>query len=209
MGMEQYRETFRKQQINGDILTDCDDDILQNELKITSRLHRIRLLRIISGQYSVQKIMSGDDGYVLMLPAKWPTVIFKYRFNVVFLYSHFEQFQCVLHHYDLQITTSIILEIVATCKFMWMLFCNAKTLLTLHCISTIWITEVFIACLIGTALNVTCLLLFIVVRMWCYVSTKLSLDACHCTCTTEIYCGTYSVINLTVINLLLSTMTVH
>ena len=70
MGMEQYCETFRKQQINGDILTDCDDDILQNELKITSRLHRIRLLRIISGQYSVQKIMSGDDGYVLMLPAK-------------------------------------------------------------------------------------------------------------------------------------------
>ena len=70
MGMEQYRETFRKQQINGDILTDCDDDILRNELKITSRLHRIRLLRIISGQYSVQKIMSGDDGYVLMLPAK-------------------------------------------------------------------------------------------------------------------------------------------
>ena len=70
MGMEQYRETFIKQQINGDILTDCDDDILQNELKITSRLHRIRLLRIISGQYSVQKIMSGDDGYVLMLPAK-------------------------------------------------------------------------------------------------------------------------------------------
>ena len=70
MGMEQYRETFIKQQINGDILTDCDDDILQNELKITSRLHRIRLLRIISGQHSVQKIMSGNDDYVLMLPAK-------------------------------------------------------------------------------------------------------------------------------------------
>jgi len=70
MGMEQYRETFIKQQINGDILTDCDDDILKNELKITSRLHRIRLLRIISGQYSVQEIMSGNDGYVLMLPAK-------------------------------------------------------------------------------------------------------------------------------------------
>ena len=70
MGVEQYRETFIKQQINGDILTDCDDDILKNELKITSRLHRIRLLRIISGQYSVQEIMSGNDGYVLMLPAK-------------------------------------------------------------------------------------------------------------------------------------------
>lgn len=70
MGMEQYHETFIKQQINGDILTDCDDDILKNELKITSRLHRIRLLRIISGQYSVQEIMSGNDGYVLMLPAK-------------------------------------------------------------------------------------------------------------------------------------------
>ena len=68
--MEQYQETFIKQQINGDILSECDDDILQNELRISSRLHRMRWMRIISGQYSVKEIMSGKDGYVLMLPAK-------------------------------------------------------------------------------------------------------------------------------------------
>jgi len=70
MGMEEYRETFVKQQINGDILADCDDDILKNELRITSRLHRMRWMRIISGQYSVEEIISSKDGYVLMLPAK-------------------------------------------------------------------------------------------------------------------------------------------
>ena len=67
MGLEQYSPTFQQQQINGDILADCDDEILRTELQITSRLHRMRLLRVISGQYSVIDIMSGKDGYVMML----------------------------------------------------------------------------------------------------------------------------------------------
>lgn len=70
MNLEQYIDTFRLQHINGDILSDCDDDILTNELQINSRLHRLRLMRIISGQYSVLEIMSGHDGYVVMLPGK-------------------------------------------------------------------------------------------------------------------------------------------
>ena len=70
MNLEQYIETFRLQHINGDILSDCDDDILANELQINSRLHRLRLLRIISGQYSAMDMMSGHDGYVVMLPSK-------------------------------------------------------------------------------------------------------------------------------------------
>lgn len=69
MGLEQYCETFRQQQINGDLLSDCDDDLLRNELTISSRLHRMRLLRIISGQYSVMDLMAGRDGYVMMLAA--------------------------------------------------------------------------------------------------------------------------------------------
>ena len=69
MGLDQYSETFRQQQINGDLLSDCDDELLRNELTISSRLHRMRLLRIISGQYSVMDLMAGRDGYVMMLAA--------------------------------------------------------------------------------------------------------------------------------------------
>ena len=69
MGMEQYSEIFRQQQINGDILSDCDDELLRNELCISSRLHRMKLLSVISGQYSIMDW----DGYVTMLRAapKW------------------------------------------------------------------------------------------------------------------------------------------
>lgn len=70
MGLEEYQEAFRRQQLNGDLFSDCDEDILVNELKVTSRLHRMRLMRVISGQYSVQDILSGNDGYILMYTAK-------------------------------------------------------------------------------------------------------------------------------------------
>ena len=70
MGLEEYQEAFRRQQLNGDLFSECDEDILTNELKVTSRLHRMRLMRVISGQYSVQEILCGRDGYVLMYPAK-------------------------------------------------------------------------------------------------------------------------------------------
>jgi hypothetical protein len=69
MGLEQYSETFRQQQVNGDLLSKCDDEILRNELTISSKLHRTRLLRVISGQYSVMDLMAGpDDGYVMLAP---------------------------------------------------------------------------------------------------------------------------------------------
>ena len=66
MGLEQYTPTFKHEQINGDILSTCDDGILKDELKIASRLHRIRLLRVIDGNYSIHDIMSGHDGYIFM-----------------------------------------------------------------------------------------------------------------------------------------------
>ncbi|CAI8004156.1 hypothetical protein GBAR_LOCUS3844 [Geodia barretti] len=70
MGLGQYQEVFGSQQINGDLLLECDDKMLQNDLQVSSKLHRIRLLRIISGNYSVLDILSGRDGYVTMHPCK-------------------------------------------------------------------------------------------------------------------------------------------
>lgn len=69
MGLEQYTPNFKLEQINGDILSGCDDALLRDELKVTSRLHRMRLLRVIEGAYSVHDIMAGKDGYIFMLSA--------------------------------------------------------------------------------------------------------------------------------------------
>ena len=70
MGLQQYHQVFRDQQINGDLLSECDEDILKSELQVSSRLHRMRLLKLILGQYSIQEIMSGRDGYVVMFSVK-------------------------------------------------------------------------------------------------------------------------------------------
>ncbi len=67
MDLQQYVEIFRQQHVDGDILSDCDEDILQNELKIQSRLHRLRLQRVISGQHSVANMIT-DPEYVVMQP---------------------------------------------------------------------------------------------------------------------------------------------
>lgn len=40
MGLMQYTEVFAREQISGEIMMDVDDDILKDELGITSKLHR-------------------------------------------------------------------------------------------------------------------------------------------------------------------------
>lgn len=50
MGMKQYQEKFQQEQVNGEILAECDEDVLTKDLGVSSRLHRMRLLKIISGK---------------------------------------------------------------------------------------------------------------------------------------------------------------
>ena len=64
MGLTQYKAKFSKEGITGDILTELDEDILLHELGVSSKIHRIRLMKIINGQHSVQHILSGTDPYV-------------------------------------------------------------------------------------------------------------------------------------------------
>ncbi len=51
MGMKQYQDKFKREQVDGEILAECDETVLTNDLGVTSRLHRMRLLKIISGTY--------------------------------------------------------------------------------------------------------------------------------------------------------------
>ena len=57
MELDQYVNKFLTEQISGEILMECDDDVLKDEIGITSKIHRIRLLKVISGQHSAKGIL--------------------------------------------------------------------------------------------------------------------------------------------------------
>ena len=54
LGISQYKETFSEEGISGDILVECDDHVLEHDLGIKSRIHRIKLLTLILGKASVE-----------------------------------------------------------------------------------------------------------------------------------------------------------
>ena len=47
-GLGKYREAFETERVNGDILCELDEDILENDLGVSSRLHRIRIMKLIA-----------------------------------------------------------------------------------------------------------------------------------------------------------------
>ena len=49
MGMKQYQDKFKQEQVNGEILSECDEELLSSDLGVTSKLHRMRLMKIITG----------------------------------------------------------------------------------------------------------------------------------------------------------------
>ena len=61
MGFPEYKPTFLAEKVAGDILLQCTDDILQDELRVEKQLHRIRLMKVIDGSHSAQDIMSKSD----------------------------------------------------------------------------------------------------------------------------------------------------
>ena len=64
MDLGQYRESFLRERITGDVLLDLNDTILQEELGVTSKIHRIRLTKLIRGRHSAQSVLNGVDPYV-------------------------------------------------------------------------------------------------------------------------------------------------
>ncbi|XP_019857261.1 PREDICTED: uncharacterized protein LOC109585561 [Amphimedon queenslandica] len=55
MNLGQYKKKFEEEQITGSLLLEIDDDILQNELGVTSKLHRLKITRIIEGRQTLFK----------------------------------------------------------------------------------------------------------------------------------------------------------
>lgn len=60
-GLSQYRDIFTRETMTGDILLECNEDILKHELGIESKLHRIKLMKLINGHHSAQSYLQGSS----------------------------------------------------------------------------------------------------------------------------------------------------
>eukprot|EP00731_Ephydatia_muelleri_P004462 Em0002g638a len=63
MGLEQYSQDMAREHITGDVLLECTEGILEKELNILSKLHRVRLLKLIDGSHSAKGILGGEGPY--------------------------------------------------------------------------------------------------------------------------------------------------
>jgi len=58
-GLSQYQDIFTRETMTGDILLECDEKILKDDLCIESGLHRIKLMKLINGHHSAQSYLQG------------------------------------------------------------------------------------------------------------------------------------------------------
>ena len=63
MKLTQYKQLFQDESIDGEILAECDDELLEQELRISNKLHHSRLLKVITGRHSVTNLTHGIDPY--------------------------------------------------------------------------------------------------------------------------------------------------
>lgn len=54
LGLGQYKDGFSREQIDGALMVDLDDEILEYELMVQSKLHRLKLMRVINGKQSTR-----------------------------------------------------------------------------------------------------------------------------------------------------------
>ena len=58
IGLGKYKEKFIEERIDGNLIFALDDKILQEELQISMKLHRLKILSIIDGRYAVSKYIN-------------------------------------------------------------------------------------------------------------------------------------------------------
>jgi hypothetical protein len=64
MNLDQYHEQFMREQVDGEILAECNEVMLETDLNIQSGIHRTRLLKVITGRHSALSFLQeGADFY--------------------------------------------------------------------------------------------------------------------------------------------------
>ena len=57
LGLAQYKSIFAQEQMSGDLLKHCTDDMLEDDLKVVSKLHRLKLNRVINGKVPLAPLL--------------------------------------------------------------------------------------------------------------------------------------------------------
>jgi hypothetical protein len=67
MGLQQHKAKFMKELISGEILAECDESVLEQDLDMMEPAHRSKLMSIIRGENSPVTLMA-DYSYVRFKP---------------------------------------------------------------------------------------------------------------------------------------------
>ena len=57
MGLGVYKEAFSREKITGDIMLELNDSMLKDELGVKLQIHRIRIMKVVSGQHSLADLL--------------------------------------------------------------------------------------------------------------------------------------------------------
>ena len=60
MQLDQYKEAFKDELIDGEIFAELDEDVLAEELGVTVKIHRLRLMKVITGKVSARAVLDGS-----------------------------------------------------------------------------------------------------------------------------------------------------
>jgi hypothetical protein len=64
MNLNQYVDTFRNEQVSGELLMELTDDVLEQDLNVSNKLHRLRIGKLINGLHSAEGYLNGEGPYV-------------------------------------------------------------------------------------------------------------------------------------------------
>lgn len=68
MNMKKYQDKFAQEGIDGAILMEVEEHTLETELGVTSKLDRVKLMKIIKGERSAKSVLEGQYNYVALQP---------------------------------------------------------------------------------------------------------------------------------------------
>ena len=60
MGLAQYTEVVKQEVLDGKIFLDLDEATLSQEMGVASRIHRIKMLKLIGGDYDARDFIMGQ-----------------------------------------------------------------------------------------------------------------------------------------------------
>ena len=70
LNLSAYKRAFARNQISGELLMLCSEEVLEKELGVTSKLHRMKIMALVQGRSTVWKYLDGT----YQGPQLWPCI---------------------------------------------------------------------------------------------------------------------------------------